>query len=70
MGKIAENKQLATVSGAARLVKVPLSSLRDAISRGVVRVVRLGDGSIVVRLDDVREWAARPRSPGRPRRDA
>ena len=51
---------------AARTVGLAKSTLHSAIDRGEIRTVTLAGGTVLVRLEDVRDLKESPRPVGRP----
>lgn len=60
--------QYATVAGAARIAEVPRTTLRRWIEAGRVKGHKLGDGTTLVLLVDVKTAAAENVQVGRPRK--
>lgn len=48
--------QLATITGASRVTGVPRSTIRSAIDRGEIERYEMGDGTVVVDLEELRVW--------------
>lgn len=63
MKKLIDPSEYDTVSAAARLVGVPRSTLKSALTDHVDSVC-LPSGVRLVRLQSAREWAASERKPG------
>lgn len=60
---------LAQLRGAARFAKVTLASVRKAVKRGRLRQYQLGDGTLVVSLQECQRVWPDGAKPGRPRKD-
>lgn len=57
--RAAQAGQWALVTGAARLVDLTEGALRKAIARGDLGVYEAADGTRLVYVPEVREWAGR-----------
>lgn len=59
--------KFATLTGLARRLGVPKSTLNSAVVAGHVATAELGCGETILEIESARKWAASDRTPGRKR---